>query len=296
MSGQRTSRARASAARLAGVLVLGVAASMARPVRADVSSVTTTPAAVNVAATQATTVAMTWNMVRDNTGTVGPTVTSDHGVFRAGSASGPVLGVVNQTLSATKPVSGTSTVFTIPETVTVPVGVAYQAVKLGVPTIVYVRTFNDCTTCTPGSGAVVLPLTGGGGAVFSVSRLSLRFGDDTAVRVVAQGAKLRAYADLTFTGGGVLKGEWQVASPPSTLSKKPDYRTLAPVSRALAGGERVRIKAPALPTQDKGIYLVRLRIVRPALPVSVDELPFIRYVVSSEPAGQSGSEAPADGN
>ncbi len=291
--------ARSGAARLVAALMLG-AASMAPSAQADVSSVTTTPAAVNVAVTRATAVAVTWNMVRDNTGTVGATVSSDHGVFRAGSASGPVLGVVNRSLSATKPVSGTSTVFSISESVSVPASVTYQAVKLGAATVVYVRRFSDCATCTAGSGVVVLPLTGGAGAAFSVSRLSLRFDDDAPVRIVSQGATLHAYAELTFTGGGVLKGEWQVASPPSARSKEPHYRSLAPVSRALAGGERVRIEAPALPTQDKGIYLVRLRISRPALPVSVEELPFIRYVVSGappgEPADQPRDQAPDDGH
>jgi len=294
MSGARPHRA--GAARLVAALMVGAAASMAPSAHADVSSVSTSPAAVNIAATRATTVTMTWNMVRDNTGTVGATVASDHGVFRGGSASGPVLGVVNQSLSATKPVSGPSTVFSISETLVVPVGVAYQAVKLGVATVVYVRSFSDCTACTPGSGAVVLPLTGGGGAAFSVSRLSLRFDDDTPVRIVAQGAALGAYAQLSFTGGGVLKGEWQVAAPPSTGSKEPEYRTVAPVSRALAGGERVRIEAPALPTQNQGIYLVRLRITRPALPVPLEELPFIRYVVSGPPSGEAGVQAPDDGD
>lgn len=278
---RRPRRAGSSGSVRLALFALGWLALWGGSVRADVSSVTTAPASVNIAIAQPTTVALTWNMVRNNTGTVGATVSSTHGVFRAGSTTGPVLGLVNAPLSATRPISGPSTTFSIGETVSIPASIAYHALKLGVPTVVYVRSFVDCTACTAGSGALVLPLSGASGAAFSVSRLSLRFDDDTAVRVVAQGAKLRAYADITFTGGGIFKGVWDIATPPSTQGKL-EYRTVQRVHRALAGGDHVRLFTPALPTDEPGIYLLRLRVTQPPLPVKTDDLPFIRYVVTSE--------------
>ncbi len=251
---------------------------------ASVSSVSVSPSPHSVPLGTPSAYTLTWTVVRDNTSNPGTTVTSSQGVFQ--NVDGTVtFGTVPTVLSQTKPLPGgvvaapPPTTFTIYESLRVPVDVVYRAYKLGYRRIYYYRVFSDPPAGSSSAAVAVIDITGSSAAGFSVTRLSLRFDDDSALRVVDQGSKLGAYAEVSFTGTGQLQAAWEIAEPPSTQGQ-PVYRTLQLVRRALAGGERVRIPAPALPTDTPGFYLLRLRVTEPQLPVSVEELPFIRYVVA----------------
>ncbi|HKK07217.1 MAG TPA: hypothetical protein VKA50_15360 [Gammaproteobacteria bacterium] len=269
---------------LVGVWLFGLGMLMSVGAQADVTSVSASPSQRNVALGTSTAFTLTWTVVRDN-GNAGPTVTSTQGSFQ--SAAGDVVyGTVPTTLTQSQPIpppttASIPTTFTFRESLRVPTDVIYRAYKSGATRIYYVRTFTDSVTALPGQ--VVLDITGSSAAGFSLTRLSLRFDDDTALRVVGQGTKLGAYAEVSYTGTGQLQAAWEIAEPPSTQGQ-PVYRTLQLVRRVLAGGDRVRIPAPALPTDAPGFYLLRLRVTEPKLPVSDDELPFIRYVVARESA------------
>lgn len=262
---------------VAGMLLPGLA-------QAGISSVTPSPSQRNVALASSTSFTATWNVVRNNlpsTFPPGATVTSVQGKF-TNIDNTVTYGVVPATLSQTRPLVGPSTTFVFTERVRVPAEVAYRAYKSGAMAVYYNRAFSDDGfTSSSFIGVVKLNITGSSAAGFSLSRLSLRFDDDTALRVVDKGAKLRAYADVTYTGTGLLQGAWEIAEPPTTLGK-PIYQTLQLVRRMLVGSGQERIYAPPLPTGTRGFYLLRLRVTKPQLPVPVAELPFIRYVVSHQ--------------
>ncbi len=260
------------------LLVVGMLISISVP--AAVQSVAPSPSQRNVALGTSTAFTLSWTVVRDNSN-FSDTVTSPQGRFT--NVDGTVTyGVVPTVLSQTKPgVFLTTTTFVFSEQVRVPAEVVYRAYKAGASRLYYFRTFDD--GFGPVTQGVTLNITGSSAAGFSLTRLSLRFDDDTALRVVDQGTKLGAYAEVSYSGTGQLQAAWEIAEPPSTQGA-PVYRTLQLVRRVLAGGDRVRIPAPALPTDAPGFYLLRLRVTEPKLPVSDDELPFIRYVVARESA------------
>lgn len=253
---------------------------------ASLSSVTPTPSQRNVALATANAFSVTWTVVRNNapnTPPPGATVTSSQGVFT--DATGNVLGTVPTVLSQTQgvPPPGAGppppTTFFFHESVQVPQQVVYRAFKAGITFFYYTRVFTDSGGLTSTLGRMVLNITGSAAAGFNLTRLSLRFDDNTALRVAGQGEKLHAYADVSFTGTGQLQAVWEIATPPSTQGE-PVYQTLGLVRQVLAGGGPVRIYAPTLPTDTTGTYLLRLRVTNPPLPISVDQLPYIRYVVS----------------
>ena len=266
------------------VLLVFAAWLVSNTAQASIASVSASPSPHSVPLGTPSAYTLTWTVVRDNTSNPGPTVTSSQGVFQ--NVDGTVtFGTVPTVLSQTKavPTGGAAapppTTFVFRESLRVPVDVVYRAYKLGYRRIYYYRVFNDPPAGSSFGAAAVIDITGSSAAGFSITRLSLRFDDDTALRVVDQGSKLGAYAEVSYTGTGQLQAAWEIAEPPSTQGR-PVYRTVQLVRRALAGSDRVRIPAPALPTDTPGFYLLRLRVTDPQLPVSVDELPFIRYVVA----------------
>lgn len=247
---------------------------------AGIVSVDTVPAQIPISATAPSTVTVTWRVVR-NPGTTTPnqgTVSSPSGTFLL---NGVPVGTVGRTLSRTA--SGTTPTFEtliFTEVVMVPQAIAFRAVKTGVP-IVYQRTFTDNSVSPPPaslSGSVNLPPSGPGSEAFSVSRLALTFDDQTRVKVLPKGGRLRAIAELNTTGSGLITGQWDIATAVTTAGT-PVFRPLALVRQSVAGGRRTVITSPPLPTRFEGNNLVRLTITDPQ--TFFDE-PVLQYYVTPE--------------
>lgn len=250
------------------------------PATAGITSVDTTQNRIPISATAPSTITVTWRIVRDpGSATPNPgTVSSPSGTLLV---NGVTVATIRQTLSRSAPgtTPGAETLI-IAETFTVPQAATFRAIKAGVP-IVYQRTFTD-TGVPPlpasGTGSVLLSPTGPGSEPFSVSRLELRFDDDSQFKVLPKNRRLRAIARLNATGSGLIRGEWQVATA-STTAGTPVFRTLALVRQPVAGGRRVVITSPPLPTRFEGNNLVRLRLTDPD---PLFEEPRLQYYVTPE--------------
>ena len=236
----------------------------------------TVPTSQNVPLGQSASVRVVWSVTRDNSGTFGLAITSATGAFRAGDVNGPVLDTVSKALSQAKPASGSTTTFSLDETVLVPTSVIFQAQKTGAPRIAYVRSFVDCPSCASATGAITLPITSASAAGFSISRVQLRYEDGSPLLLVSRNTKLAVFADINFNGTGLLEANWELAGP-ATTAGEPIFRTLKTVKRYLLDGTSpVTLKSPSVPTGDAGLYLVTLRVSTPQLAF---EQPVIQYSV-----------------
>jgi hypothetical protein len=270
-------RSRIAAALAALALLLGAQSALAAIV-----SVSTAPTRLPVSATAPSTATVVWRVVRFPGSTVPfpGTISSPSGQFLV---NGVVVGTVNRTLSRSTPgLTTANEAFIFNESVTVPLAVAYRAVKERAP-IVYQRTFTDSSGAIapfPASlgGSIDLVPSGPGSEPFSISRLALSFDDQSRVKVLSKGSRLRAIAEINATGSGLIAGQWEIALSPTTAGA-PVFRPLALVRQPVAGGGRTIITSPPLPTRFEGNNLVRLRITDPA---TFFEEPQIQYYVTPE--------------
>jgi hypothetical protein len=219
-------------------------------------------------------------------GTQTVTVSSSSGTFRDTCAGNVVLGTAGTPLSSTK-VETVTTTHTFSESVLVPPDISTRANKLGLSSFVFQRTFTSSgPPVSTASPCVTMNVTSAAAAGLGISREALSFDNGAAVRVLPVKDPLQALAEVSFTGTGLLQGQWEVAGPTSTVGE-PIFRPLAQVRQYLAAGETHTFRSPPLPTDVTGIYLVRLRITEPVLPF---EAPVIRYFVAQ---GRPGKELPA---
>jgi hypothetical protein len=129
----------------------------------------------------------------------------------------------------------------------------------------------------------------GYGADFGIDRIGLYFGNNRAESTTVEDTGgYGAYADIRFTGSGLLQGYWEV-----------DGRTLSPVSRHLVSGGTVTVRtpeSPGLPTFDPGTHTVRFVVMSPTVAMP---LPTILYFVVPRSAAYRSlplkTLAPADG-
>jgi hypothetical protein len=152
----------------------------------------------------------------------------------------------------------------------IPVSITKRAKRLGATKITYVRTFSDGTDSVQVQADITI--TTEAGATFSVERLQLYFENRRAeITVKKNTPKLNAYADIRYTGTGLLEGFWEV-----------DGRLLSHVKRHLVFGKTVTFKAPdvpPIPTFDTGTHRLRFVLIRPdgAIP-----LPEAIYFVTAD--------------
>lgn len=111
-------------------------------------------------------------------------------------------------------------------------------------------------------------------AVFKITRLQLYFANHRAETVIEKNsAALKAYADISFEGTGLLQGFWEV-----------DGRILAMVNHHIGSeGATVTVETPdlpAIPTFESGAHRLRLVVTMPALAAT---LPEAIYFVAGEP-------------
>lgn len=283
-------------------LILATAAGLPAHAQVINGSVTNLSAASSVAYTEPASVTLSWSMTRVGvTGDPGLTVSSTSGRFTSSDGS-VVLGTVQKTLSLSRAVSMRASTFTFTETVNISREILFKAYKQGIRVIAYQRDFTDCPTppdplvdCSTLSPtlSVSFAVTGSSGGAFTTSGLKLRFTDGSIGKLIHQNERLRAYAEITVRKSGTMQGAWEIATP-ATTTGMPAFRSLQRVSRLLIGGQSTRLDSPYLPSSQTGIYLVRFRIIEPAMP---ETPPVVQYNVlgSDKPAFKSfGVKTPAD--
>lgn len=251
-----TANQRQGRQRLARMMALAVGMGGLAPAFGTVTSVQVTPTQANVVFNRSARLELRWQVRTDS----GPYVQSDQGSVEDGA--GNVYLVVPRPLSA--PGAGGQTL-QLTETLAIPAAVLLRAFDNGVRRLYYRRDFRDGSgTAGALGGTAVLDLSGAGAAGFAIDSLRLAFADDTVRRQVAVGEPLRARATLRFSGSGQLQAVWELADPASA-SGSPVFRTLRIVRRPLFGGGAASLDSPPLPTRLAGLYLLRLRVLQPAV-------------------------------
>ena len=180
-------------------------------------------------------------------------------------------------ISVASPTSGQ---FFVAEFITVPAA-AYEAARQNnLTTIYYARRF----TTTEGTTVfaflqinLAFPAANPNAAL-SLSRVALRFSDNTSVKVIKPDTHLMALADISYTGSGLLDAMWEIAEPVSTLGQ-PVFVPIQPVRQFLVAGGRVYLQTPPLPTQKQGLHILRLIVTQPTPGFT---LPILQYAVNPD--------------
>ncbi|MDD5711934.1 MAG: hypothetical protein PHY31_04150 [Smithellaceae bacterium] len=231
------------------------------------AAVMVTPSSVNVVRGQANTVVLTYRL----SGVPNGSFTSSEGQFVAGATL-----VDRNNIPVTVTITGG--IGTIAETVIIPVRIMERVLQLGTAQFTYSRTFGSAAA-SAGTATVNLTVTGETGGTLSIRRLSLYFGNGRAeTTVMKHAADLKAYADISYNGSGLLKGYWEV-----------DGRPLSYVSQTLPASQQITLTTPdipALPTFDAGTHTLRFVITDPNPDQGIPLPTLIYFVTTDESAGE----------
>lgn len=244
------------------------------------AAVSVTPSSFSVARGQTGTITLTYQLsgLLDAAGApLTGVVTSTNGIFLlAGSIAGtnPVPMVVNV-------IGGRGTAS---ETVVIPSDVIGRVLNNGMASFTYERTFSS------GDAARArINITTDAAAAFGIKRIELYFDNRRAETTVPRYfPNLKAFAEIRYTGSGVLEGFWEV-----------DGRVISRVHQMLTFGSSVTLRSPeipAMPTFDPGSHIVRFVITSQGNTLPVPAL--VYYVTPEEfrpiPV-DVGLKAPLDG-
>lgn len=152
------------------------------------------------------------------------------------------------------------------------------------------REFSDGINSATGSVRFqIISMAGSGQALATHADLYfLNGGRDIAV---SRNQAPRAKLELSSTGAGFMRGFWEIARPPSTLSN-PVFTPFKLETDTLAGTVTRTYTRPILPVDPPGTYLVRFRFLQPTNQI----VPAIRYRVSAGAGGyQVTLISPTDG-
>lgn len=250
------------------------------PVHAVVTSVNPVPSNKNVTIGRSASFRITWYINRSNASGAGVTVRSLSGQFRGNGNPDNPLGNVNLLLSQTKPLTGPSTSFIFTENVRLSSQLIQSAHNSGYSYITYRRFFGDTAFAGGTTASVTFNITGSSATGFTISRQSMRFGDNSIVKLLDTKEILKAKANISYLGSGQLLAEWEVADP-STSGGVPVFRRIRTVRKYLLSGDKTTFISPTLPTTIAGAYIVRMRITSPAPGF---DSPVIRYFVGARGA------------
>lgn len=250
---------------------------------AAVNTVTPTPARVNIPAKGAATVNIRWAVNRTSpTGTADP-VTSANASLVIGGVPVAVLGNALNQIS-TLAGGQTGTLF-FNETLVLSPELARRIANAAPGTVTIDRSFTD--TFTTQIGRVQVAAGGVSAGELILRRIELSFENNQAhTDVVPQGSTLRAVADISFRGGGLLNAEWRIVDPAASLGS-PHARVLTVIRQQLvsSGEGTTRLVSPQLPTTEYGLYMVSLHVEDTDRGITA---PVLRYFV----IGQSGDVPP----
>lgn len=196
-------------------------------------------------------------------------LTSNSGIFFSGSTQ---IATNSKSLTINIP-SGVSSI-TASEYLSIPVSVIERAIKGGSNKLIYQRIFNpqNCFGAANPSSSVSFTITSDAAADFDIKRIELYFENRRAEITIPKNYKgLKAFADIKFTGSGLLKGYWEV-----------DGRILSYVNQHITYGREVTLQTPTippLPTFEAGTHTVRFVITNPSVDIPI---PSALYFVTTQ--------------
>lgn len=233
------------------------------------AAVSTTASANRIPRGQQSVVSVRYNL----TGIVGTSATSAQGVFRVGSAAGPVtVGTVNRPII----VNGTSTSGTSSgsstESVDIPISVLEQVIARGTTRFYYERTFVSSLGSPTGVARVDFQIISESTADLFIKNIDLYFENRRPEVTIERGHKgLKTFADISYAGTGLFEGYWEV-----------DGRVISRVFQQLSFGGLLKLQTPdipELPTFDPGTHRIRFVVTRPTQPLLT---PVVIYFVNLE--------------
>jgi len=246
---------------------------------ASAITVTASPQAINVAQGMSNPIQIFYQATQIDA----PTFSAISSQGRFETPEGALLGTANSTVTITV----VNTRGSATESVVVPAGILRQALEMNLNRMVFRRTFTPTIMdLLADTSEVQLRIVPPSAAQFSLTRMELAFnqpvpGDTTRpssggrITVPRNTRGLTATANLSYTGGGILRGQWKV-----------DGQILDVVTRQLTVGAReVRITSPVtpgFPTYATGLHRVEFEVLNPD-PGFIS--PVIFYYVSDEPPG-----------
>lgn len=247
--------------------------------RADVDTVTASPPSFGVNVKDAVpSLPVTWNVNRSEpVGVGGPFVRAvsspNAQLLINGTVVATLAGALNKNSGNLLPGQSETVVF--PETLTLNAALAQRVARAAPGTVVIRRMFNDTLRVATGEVQVYAAL--GNSGALAVRRIELAFENDARTDVVNKGESMRAVADISFRGNGLLRGEWRLVDSAASLGGGAG-RLLKIVRQDLvsAGEGRVSIVSPPLPTDANGLYLLSFSVQDTAAGF---EIPILRYFV-----------------
>ena len=237
------------------------------------AAVVSFPSDVAVSRDMQVTLTFRYNISNTNPGDNHTLATAPVGEFKNGAV---ILGVINNPVSATLSDPG-SGVFSgmASETVILSAAVIKRAEKLGINTFQFERTFSLSGGAVPSydlMGVVNVTIRTQAGADFRITRCRLYFENKKGeITVKRQQEAIKAYADIRFTGSGLLQGYWQV-----------DNRLVSHVNQHVLPGKSITIETPddpSLPTLSDGTHVVKFVITSPEQDISLPKA--IYYVTDT---------------
>jgi len=250
------------------LLILLFAPAIVRGAGSITASATVNPSSFMIA--RGTGGAQILNYTLKTTPQVDVTLTSTYGVF---FADGHEVGRIDVPLTASV-LNGTGHVS---ETITFSSTLIKRAEKRGVTRLKFKRTFDGVATLSGRpvpvtvTAEVTIVVTTGAGAELRITRMQLYFENRRPeITVKRNYPSLRAYAEISFTGSGLIEGYWEV-----------DGRILSNIKRHVVYGRSVIFQTPAappIPTFETGTHVIRFVLTSaPEVP-----LPEAIYYVTSE--------------
>ncbi len=236
---------------------------------ADITSVSVVPSALVVNINTGLNANLTWTVTLSESNAL-----SRQAEFFVQNSEG-AFETVNTALSVVAPTNSPPQPVMVSESLVISQAQAQLWWSLGVRELFYGRTFEDGNG-SRGTADLVLTFTNETGGVVSgpadqkqglnklrtpasgldIHRLELRFTDLKTLSFVDSGDTLHAQLDVSYSGFGVLRGQWQIADSAS-VSGQPQFRTLSLVNEQLSPAQNDKVLSPALPTALEGNYYLR---------------------------------------
>ena len=244
-----------------------------------------------VIAGQTTRVKVVWRgSLLSETGESPISLSSSSGNLFAGSQS---LLSVSSPLSVSRAAAGDQAVnVNIEESLTIPGSATEEARAAGVKSLVYQRLFRDSegqvrdgqvtiNLAPPAPDSEPGPVASG----LEITGLTLRFANGSQTRVIQPGANVTAMVTMSYRNVGLLQARWELATPASTQGE-PVFVPVRQVRQNLGSGRQILLQSPRLPSNAKGLYLLRFRVLGAGNEVAPLT---IQYMVG----GQGEREAPS---
>lgn len=235
-----------------------------------------------------TQIGLNWAGVIDNVSqSTFPTelVSSTGGYFYVlgGPNQTTILGTLTSPISQAITYSASAAPFNIVETITVPGSISAAAANLGSTTVFLHRDFLspfsnvgadlqiNLLPAPPSTPTITNPPPPTGNnplgllsSNLELQNVALRFDDDSISKIVQRNQPIQAEAELTYANGGMLVGQWEIATPASTQGE-PVFLPLENIRIYLNPSRNKLLTSPTLPSDQAGLYLLRFQIQQPQL-------------------------------